>query len=205
MPRFSTLNTPSILHCKGCNKDTPHAIGGDFIFCIPCNNKRKPQHPPIASGPIILTAPKQPKTTKQRHTKDNPGTPATAVWEELRKSHRERERKARTVAAQKIAQNRPEVKARNAAAQKIAQNRPDVKARQAAIQKIVQNRPEVKARQAAAQKIAQNRPDVKARQAAIQKIVQNRPEVKARMKAAQKRAREDRAAAAYIRGMKPQN
>ena len=72
--------------------------------------------------------------------------------------------------------NTSEMHARLSAAQKIAQNDPELRARHSETNK----RPEVIARKSAAQKAAQARPEVKAHAREVQKVAQNRPEVKAR-------------------------
>jgi hypothetical protein len=71
--RFPKGTGEFLLHCHKCNKFTLHQRQpGSFAHCIPCNTKPKRQLPPTASGPIIQTAPKQPKATTQRRTKDKP-------------------------------------------------------------------------------------------------------------------------------------
>ena len=191
------------LPCSVCLKWTPHGLLDQGAFCIPCNTKRKPQPPRIASGPIILTAPKSPKPTKPRQTKDNPATPAAAAWEAMKAEHQKRERRARKSAKMKKVMADPEVKARQQAASTISNRDPENRARRVAALKIALNAPAVRAKLSVAAIEHNARPEIRAISSATAKRVLCDKTIVARAAAGRKKAREDRAAAAYIRGIKP--
>lgn len=82
-------------------------------------------------------------------------------------------------AAQKIAQNRPEVKAKHSAALKEAMNKPEYKIKRSAIAKELWEDPEYRAKVVG----ALNRPEARAKNSAVTKEAMNRPEVKAKISA----------------------
>lgn len=76
------------------------------------------------------------------------------------------ETKALMGAAQKIAQNRPEVRERNSLSRKLFWSRPGARERNSAAAKISQNRPEVRKQKSAAMKAIMARPEVRKQRSA---------------------------------------
>lgn len=104
--------------------------------------------------------------------------------------------RSNTLAAIKLALNRPEVRAKQSASQKIAQAKPGVRERKRLLaielgsrpetkarRKAANAKPEVRARRSASIKKALSLPGVKEQRIATQKIAQNRPEVKEKIAA----------------------
>ena len=140
------------------------------------------------NGYNLTTGGEHPEWSEESRAKSSATQKVVQNRPEVKAKHKETnarpEVKARKSAANKEAQNRPEVRARNSAAQKAAAKRPEVKAKRAA----TDAKPEVKARRSAANKEALNRPEVRARNSAAQKAAAKRPEVKVKRDAAYKAA-----------------
>lgn len=96
--------------------------------------------------------------------------------------HVAKRRKQRLSAAQREAQNRPEVKEKIRASNAITNALPEVRARRSESLRASHSRPEVRAKIGAAISKAYECPELKARVGETQRRVQNTPEVKAKTK-----------------------